>query len=487
LNEGIQNCLLNDVFENKIERLVFLIDNPDFPIEICILPLAHHFLFQEKVKIKENELESPLGRIIFLLLQTPSDRDFELLRLSLKYLKNINSELVNKLYVEILKIDEHIHLNQFKLLISEALAHLPNNHFENSKLDLLQSDNPEIQFELNIDKIRLLRKSNQHNLASDFIDQNNRLLEEKGISIKREKVTLFFDSLSFFYSDCGEYKKAKGSSLKALSLISEEDLGYGVSLNNLALNCIELKEFDVAEKYLVEALDFDSIRFGKYSENCASRLGNFGYLFLMKDEYEKALVSLQQALQIDEKIFGKYHENVATRLLNISECLRNLNRTDEALNALLKSREIDILNYGMGNPILAASYNIESHIHLKNKNFEQAHSAIDMAIEINKKLNGGINDHLNRDYNFKGILFSKQGDFEKALDNFMNANEIEQILFADHPQHSIITWINICKTTKDLGRLTSENEILNNILKLPVEYTESYKLDIDSLLESFKL
>ena len=82
----------------------------------------------------------------------------------------------------------------------------------------------------------------------------------------------------------------------------------------------------------------------------------FGYLFLMKDEYEKALVSLQQALQIDEKIFGKYHENVATRLLNISECLRNLNRTDEALNALLKSREIDILNYGMGNPILAYYY-----------------------------------------------------------------------------------------------------------------------------------
>jgi len=190
LNEGIQNCLLNDVFENKIERLVFLIDNPDFPIEICILPLAHHFLFQEKAKIKENELESPLGRIIFLLLQSPSDRDFEILRLSLKFLKNINSELVNKLYVEILKIDDHFHINQFKLLMSEALEHLPIEYFENVKLELLQSDNPEIQFELNIDKIRLLRKSNQHNLASDLIDQNNRLLEEKGISIK--SITLYF-------------------------------------------------------------------------------------------------------------------------------------------------------------------------------------------------------------------------------------------------------------------------------------------------------
>lgn len=482
LKEGIQYCLIKDILNNNIQRLINLISNPSFPIEICILPLANYFILSEKEDNQTIALESRLDIVFNLLLKNNTQRDFEIIRYVVKYLKHVKNELVNKLYEKVIKIDQHKSHDNFRLLLSEAMVHLPIEYLKNLNIENLVSDSKEILFELNIDKIRLQRKLNQHNLAEEFIRHNLKILDQNTSQIRADKISLFYDSLSFYYSDLGEYVKAKNASIQALSYITKTKLEYGVSLNNLALICIDLGEFEIAERYLKEAFEFDSNIFGKYSENSASRLGNLGYLYLIKGEYEKSLVNLELALNIDQRIFGKFHENVATRLLNISDCKRRLNRNDEAIITLHKSREIDIYNYGVDHPILAGSYNIEAHILLNQKKISEAHNIIDIAIAINKRLNGGINDQLNRDYNFKGILYSKQGDYKNALETFIKANKIEQKLFSELPQHRIITWINICKTLKNLGKLNSENQIYKNLLSLPFEFTKDYKTEIQALL-----
>lgn len=410
-----------------------------------------------------------------------SIRDFQILRLTVKYLKQLNFNLINTLYLQILEINIESDNHDYKILISEAIQSLPIDCITDRHLEICESSNPEVQFELNIDKIRWKRKKNEHQAALKFIAENLNILDNGIAEIRIDLKSIFFDAISFYYAEVGDYLSAKDASLKALSYMHENDYGYGVSLNNLALICIDLQEFELSEQYLEDAYKFDTQKFGFYSENAASRLGNFGYLNLIKGDYEKALNYLQRALVIDKRIFGNYHENVATRLLNISDCLRNLGRNSEALASLIQSREIDIRNYGSGHPMLAASYNIEAHIHLREKNYLLAHESINCAIEINKTLNNGINDHINRDFNFQGILFSREGNFTSALASFLHADKIEENLFAELPQHRLITWINICKTLKNLGTLESDNHYLQLLKMLPNEYTDKYRSDIDLL------
>jgi tetratricopeptide (TPR) repeat protein len=303
------------------------------------------------------------------------------------------------------------------------------------------------------------------------------------IQISNKQKNIFYDAVSFFYADCGEYNKAKSSSLKALANVSNTDSGYGIALNNLALFCIDLSEYDIAEKYLIEALDFDSKLYGKYCENTASRLGNLGYLYLLRGDYEESLKSLQHALQIDKKLFGRYHENVATRLLNISDCLRNLIRNEEALETLLESREIDIRNYGISHPMVAASYNIEARIYLSQSRVFDAHAVLNKAIDINKRYNGGVNDHLNRDYLFQGKLYLEEKKYDMALNSFLSADKIDEIIFAGRPQNRIVTWISICKALKNLGKFDLENEYYLKLLALPAESLMEYKSHFEDLTQ----
>jgi tetratricopeptide (TPR) repeat protein len=483
VKEGIQYYLINDISKGNTARLFSLIDESTFPLEICIRPLSFYFL-KKQIEYSDG-IEKKHNSIHFLevLLSQPTKRDFEILRSVLKYLKNVDFNLVIKIYDQILRVEKKNEDNEFKLLLSEALSFLPVEKINDTDLNYFVSGDPEIQFELNIDKIRFQRKKNQHSMAQRFINDNVKVLEDQHVDINLKVISIFYDALSFYHTDCGEYEFAKIASKKALSYLDETDSGYGISLNNLALIYIDLNDYEMAQNYLAQAYELDSNLFGKYSENCASRLGNFGYLYQLMGEYEKSLSYLNQALEIDQKIFGYNHENVATRLLNISDCLRNLNRIDDALVALHKSRQIDIYNYGNEHPILAASYNIESHIFLEQKNYENAHHSLNRAISINEKLNGGINDQLNRDYNFQGILYSKEGQFEKALESFIFADKIEEILFFDLPQNRIITWINICKTLKNIGNFNTSNLYYHRILSLSDKVKENYSKLIDDLIK----
>lgn len=483
VKEGIQYYLINDISKGNTARLFSLIDESTFPLEICIRPLSFYFL-KKQIEYSDGKGKEQ-NSIYFLevLLRQPTKRDFEILRSVLKYLKNVDFNLVIKIYDQILGVEKKNEDNEFKLLLSESLSFLPVEKINDNDLNYFVSGDPEIQFELNIDKIRFQRKKNQHSMAQTFIKDNIKILEDQHVDINPKVISIFYDAISFYHTDCGEYEFAKIASRKALSYLDETDSGYGVSLNNLALIYIDLNDYEMAENYLAQAYELDSNLFGKYSENCASRLGNFGYLYQLKGEYEKSLSYLNQALEIDQKIFGYNHENVATRLLNISDCLRNLNRLDKAIIALYKSREIDVYNYGINHPMLAASYNIEAHIFLELKNYGNAHDSLNKAIEINKKLNEGLNDHLNRDYNFQGILYSKEGLHGKALDSFVSAEKIEEILFSNLPQNRIITWINICKTLKNLGKLTPSNHYYQRLLTLSADITGNYKAAIDDLLK----
>lgn len=483
INEGVQYSLINGILKGEIDRLISLIDNERFPLENCIKPLAYCFMAAGSRGNLMNTVGANQKSLLDALLSHPTERDFQIIRTVIKYIKAISYEFAHALYVEIQQFDACIEYDEFKLLLMEALESLPMELVKDVDLGIYRSIDPVVQFKLNIGKIRFQRKLNQHAFAQNYIEENIAILSNGSIDISEQQQHIFYDALASFYEDIGDYVKAKTASEKALNFITREDPGYGIFLNNLALICISLSEFDDAEKYLLEAYEFDSKLHGNYCENTASRLGNLGYLYLFTKEYEKSLTNLQAALEIDAKLFGEYHENVATRLLNISDCLRNLNRNDEALQSLLRSRDIDIRNVGAGHPMIAASHKIEARIYLAQGRIKDAHDAVNKAIEINKQFNGGINDHLNRDFLFQGKLFTVEGDHQNALNSFLCADKIDEVVHANVQENRIVTWISICKALKLLNRLDPDNGYYLKLLALPVAILEQYKSHMEELAQ----
>jgi tetratricopeptide (TPR) repeat protein len=442
--------------------------HPD-SLSLIVKPLASLIVFNKHQFVLDN------------LFKEYSENDINVLIEVLEYLyKKIPAAHI-KLQNELLKYKFLTQIDKFKKSYIEAL----NNSFIESididVIDDISSNDTKLEFTINLEKIKLYRKLNQPQLAENFISRNLELISSLESIGEREALKLFYDNISFYYAESGKYSIALESSQKALSFSDENQSDYGVLLNNLALRFIDLRIFNEAQSYLELAILADLKMYGQYSRNVASRYGNFGLLHLEMSKYDEAITCLRMAIEIDIKLLGNQHAIIATRLVNLAEALRHENQVEDALRCVFEAREIDIANYGSTHPMIAYSYNIESHIYSQIGDFEKAIQTISKAIEINKLFNNGINDRLNRDLNYLGVTFAKSGKYNEALQSFLEANCIEEELFANNPELRIITWLNICKVYFKMGDRHNLMIYLDRINTLPEIVRNDYSSYIQDL------
>ena len=469
IKDGFVEYLIKKVTREGIDQVIKFIDKYEEYFELALKPLASSFF------ILDNDL------LLAKLLENPTDNDIELLAQLLGYFKTTKPEKENDLKIKISSFWKFSDNEKMKLLLLDAASCLPINELERLSFNDIHSGIISNEFIINNEKIYLNRKVNNFQIVNQFIENNKTIITNQIDEINSKDIRLFYDRVSFYYSEIGEYNKALNASSEALSFLDSNDVEQGVYKNNLALKYIELQRFEEAKKYLNEALSFDIKMYGRFSINAASRFGNLGLLLIEISDYESAHHYLLKAIEIDEKLLNKTHENLATRFLNLSECLRNLKRNEEAIVYLLKSREIDLINYGEYHPMLAYSHNIEAHIHLQNKDHKKALDSLSKSIYINMQFQNGINDRLNRDYNFEGIIYFDLNDFEHAKTSFLNADKIENQLFIGNPELRVKTWLNLCKVLKKIEDQELFNQYFKMLINLPNQFIEEYNEDIAKL------
>lgn len=423
-------------------------------------------------------------KVLDTLFENVTDNDLLLLIEVLNYINNYLPQILIEFENELLQYKFLSEKDIFKKSYIEALRNTSTDSIDLKFLDNISSNDFDIEFEINIVKINLFSKLNYFKSAEKTIKRNLYILSKLKSNNRRNIVKMFYNNISIFYSEVGNYNLAIEASKNALSFSDESQSDYGILMNNIALRYIEIDRYDDAEKHLKIALNFDLKKFGNYSENVASRYGNFGLLNINKENYLEAIDYLKLALKIDKSLFGNEDDIIATRLINLSEAYRNTNQIEEALKCIFESRKIDIANYGAKHPMIAYSYNIEAHIYMQLENFEKAIQTIKKAIEINKLFQNGINDKLNRDFNFLGIIYVKYGNLNKALTCFLKANKIEANLFSDNPELRIVTWLNICKIYLKINDKHNLEIYLKMINALPEEIREEYSNYIKNLIIS---
>ena len=472
IKPGLEQYFIKCAIKKNHSVIIDLIDLFNNNLDILVKAFVLLIVNKEKKKVLDS------------LFEKVTDNDMLLLIEVLNYINNYMPQFLIEFENELLKYKFLSEIDIFKKSYIEALRNVSIENIDLKFIDKISSSDFDIEFEINIVKINLYFKLNKFRLAEKTIKSNLLILNKLKSKNKRNIVKIFYNNISIFYSEVGNYNLAIEASKNALSFSDESQSDYGILMNNIALRYIEIDMYDEAEKHLKIALNFDLKKFGNYSENVASRYGNFGLLNINKENYLEAIDYLKLALKIDKSLFGNEDDIIATRLINLSEAYRNTNQIEEALNCIYEARKIDIANYGDKHPMIAYSYNIEAHIHMQLEDFERAIQTIKKAIQINKLFQNGINDKLNRDYNFLGIIYVKYGNLNKALSYFLKANKIEANLFSENPELRIVTWLNICKMYLKMNDKNNLEIYLDKINALPKDIIEEYSSYIKDLIIS---
>ena len=469
IKPGLEQYFIRCAINENDSVIINLIDL--FPKNLDLIVKAFVFLIVNKEK--KNILDS--------LFEKVTDNDLLLLIEVLNYINNYIPQILIEFENELLKYKFLSEKDIFKKSYIEALRNVTTDNIDIKFIDKISSSDFDIEFEINIVKINLYFKLDKFRLVEKTIKRNLLILNKLKSNNKINNVKMFYNNISYYYSEIGNYNLAIDASKKALTFSDKNQTDYGILTNNLALRYIEIDKYDEAENYLNIALSFDINKFGSYSENVASRYGNFGLLNIKKENYIVAIDYLKKALKIDKSLFGNEDDIIATRLINLSEAYRNTNQIEDALICIFESRKIDITNYGDKHPMIAYSYNIEAHIYMQLEDFDKAILTIHKAIEINKLIQNGINDKLNRDYNFLGAIYFKSGNLNKALSYFHEADKIEANLFCDNPELRIVTWLNICKIYLKIEDRHNLEIYLNMINALPEDIRKEYSSYIKDL------
>ena len=472
IKPGLEQYFIKCAFKENHSVIINLIDLFSNNLDIIVKAFVLLIVNKEKKKVLDSLFENVTDNDLLLLIEV------------LNYINNYMPQFLIEFENELLKYKFLSEIDIFKKSYIEALRNASIDLIDLKCLDKISSNDFDIEFEINIVKINLFIKLNYFKSAEKTIKRNLFILKKLKSNNRRNIVKMFFNNISTYYSEIGNYNLAIDASKKALSFSDESQSDFGILMNNTALRYIEIDLYDEAEKYLKIALNFDLKKFGNYSENVASRYGNFGLLNINKENYLEAIDYLKLALKIDKSLFGNEDDIIATRLINLSEAYRNTNQIEEALNCIYEARKIDIANYGDKHPMIAYSYNIEAHIYMQLEDFERAIQTIKKAIQINKLFQNGINDKLNRDYNFLGIIYVKYGNLNKALSYFLKANKIEANLFSENPELRLVTWLNICKIYLKMNDKNNLEFYLDKINALPKDIIEEYSSYIKDLIIS---
>jgi tetratricopeptide (TPR) repeat protein len=465
LEQFFIKCAINENESVIIDLIDLLPNNLDLIVKAFVLLIVNI----EKKKVLDSLFEKVTDNDLLLLIEV------------LNYINNYIPQILIEFENELLQYKFLSEKDIFKKSYIEALRNVSTENIDLKFIDKISSSDFDIEFEINIVKINLYFKLNKFRLAEKTIKRNLFILKKIKSNNRRNIVKMFFNNISTYYSEIGNYNLAIDASKKALTFSDKNQTDFGILTNNLALRYIEIDKYDEAENYLNTALSFDLNKFGNYSENVASRYGNFGLFNIKKGNYLEAINYLILALKIDKSLFGNEDDIIATRLINLSEAYRNTNQIEEALNCIYEARKIDIINYGAMHPMISYSYNIEAHIYSQLGDFDKAIQTINKAIEINNLFQNGINDKLNRDYNFLGAIYFKSGNLNKALSCFHEADKIESSLFCDSPELRIVTWLNICKIYLKIEDRHNLEIYLNMINALPEDIRKEYSSYIKDL------
>lgn len=233
----------------------------------------------------------------------------------------------------------------------------------------------------------------------------------------------------YYYLVKSDYKRSIDVSLAALATYTQSRYKSLVAMITRSVGqCYaHLGEFDLAERYLLDALNNLEDTDPSYKSNKALILHNLAMTCEFKGaDLEKAIEYLNQALLLLDE--DKDSTKQANCLMGLGNLYNSLNNLPKALDKYLQAAEIFETDTDLGNR--AAAYSNIANCYLKMHEFDLSESYHNKALELRMK--SEVPYPIGVSYFNLGVHYKMKGDYTKAL-FFLNKAYAIVVALGDKP------------------------------------------------------
>ncbi|MHA8067577.1 tetratricopeptide repeat protein [Aquirufa sp. ROCK2-A2] len=437
LKEGIEQCLIRDVNQNDLSRLMWLIDSGGELLDLCSKPLAHTFLNIKGQINSEEELTqayiAQIKKVTSELFADPTDNDLEALSKGIEYLEEKQKNNVIALIYQ--QINELIVPDNLKksILYIKSIEHLP----EAVRNDELQ----------------------------DLADYT--IMEES------ELAALFYRSLGQQFSFVGNYEKAIYFHVKSLDILfknqNEDHFSIGEAYNQLGEVLCNKGDYDEAIGHYIKSLSIRLKCFGELHYSIWESQNNLGEIWLNKGENEKAIEFLQKSLVLSLKIFGNHHPSTAITFNNLGSAWNSMGEKDLAIEFLEKSLAIRIKIFGNQHQTTGESYNNLGSVWREKGDNDKAIEYYEKTIVIDLRFFGDQHPFTALTYNNLGVVWRKKGNYKMAAEYLEKSLEINlKVNGVDNPS-TAIAYTNLGNVFNEKKDLKQAKEYYEKAFKIFLE------------------
>jgi tetratricopeptide (TPR) repeat protein len=432
--EGVEQCLIRDVQNDDLKRLMWLIDIGGPLLDICIVPLSSAFLmaysFYNKDKSHLNtKYFSEVENIFDNLIINQTENDIKVLQRSITHLKEAHKyDLVSKIYQIInakIKPDKLINA----CLYVKTIEYIPKENRNRELNNLLEIFRPDVEntelsdfYSIVSEQYRLIEN---YELALEFIKKSWEILSVNNGRTKKLKIE-YFNSLAKIYQGIKNYTDAILYFKKVLTLSIEKygEHSNSVAVSNASIGFIYLlnKNYDDGIMYIENSIKVFSKLFGTNHINISRTYMMYATALIAKKDFEKAIDIYQKSISFEFKIYGSKSKYIAFLYQAIGavwEMIKDYNKViyyyDQSLNIYLNSDqncEEDISEMYM---------KIGSIYLNKIKDFSLAVQQFKKSLEINLNKYGKIHPIVSDSLNSIGIAWKGSYQYEKAVEYFKDA------------------------------------------------------------------
>ncbi len=247
-------------------------------------------------------------------------------------------------------------------------------------------------------------------------------------------------NLAAVYLEIGLYAKAEPVLIKANKVfkrtINIDHPAYGNNLNTLGVLYSKMGKFKESEQYYLEAGSIVKKFYGENSMDFSVNLGNMARLYGEMGQFKKAEEFSLKEIALLQKLYGEGHSDYANSLSTLGVMYNETNQPQKAQPLLLKAKEIFERNK---DPQHAYALNNLAALYINLGQFEKAEQLYVEANQINQRLFGS-NDHIlyANTLNNLAQFYAEINQMDKAIETMKKSIDLKRKLLGEnHPDYAI--------------------------------------------------
>ena len=475
--EGVEQCLIRDVLQDDLSRLMWLIDEGGKVLDLCSIPLANAFLVVNGTsKKEETHRELYVNQVLAQLFNDITDNDISVLEKTIDYLESVqHNSLVQIIYI---RINEKIKPNNINkaLLYLNSIQYVHVDKREEQLNGILQIDYESSNLEqLSLFFQRIASQFYYNSKYDEALVYYKKCLDIELNSLGEDNldVASSYNNIGLLWNKKGEYDKALEFYDKCfkirLKVLGHDHTLVATSYNNIGYVLEDKGEYDKALEYYERCLKIYLKSLGSEHPYVATSYNNIGFVWNNKGDYDKALEFYNKCLVIKLKTLGSEHHEVATTYSNIGYVLEDKGDYDKALEYYNKCLKIDLKIFGEEHPDIAKSYNNIGLVFKNKGEYDKALGFYEKSLAIRLKTLSSEHPSVATSYNNIGVVWNKKKEYDKAIEYYNKSLEIEKKRLGNEHLKLAISYKNIGLAWKNKSEYDKALEYYEKCLKIKIK------------------